>query len=74
MFVPGEGQRFIVETFKVAAQNSVSICLLCQPPIGFDDDMVTKLGEKDETLGEMVIRTKHKHNVLTKNDTTVEEE
>ena len=37
-------------------------------PLGADDDIITNLGEKGETLRKMVIRTKHKHNVLTKSD------
>ena len=35
--------------------------------------MVTELEEKGDTQ-KMVIRTKHKHNVLTKNGTIVQEE
>ena len=52
-----------------AAQHLVSMCSLC----GADDDMVTKLGEKCETLRKMVVKTKHKHNVLTKNDIIFQE-
>ena len=44
-------------------------------PVGFDDDILTKLGDKEvETLRKMVIRANYKHNVLTKNDTIVQEE
>ena len=41
-------------------------------PIGFDDDMVTKLGEKVKHKKRSK-KTKQKHNVLTKNDTIVQE-
>ena len=35
--------------------------------------MVTKPGEKSETLRKLVVRTKDKHNVLTKNGTIFQE-
>ena len=42
-------------------------------PLGADDDMVTKLGEKGATLRKMLVRNKHKHNVLTKRDIIFQE-
>ena len=52
---------------------SGSICSLLPTPIGSDDDMVTKLGARGETLRKMVIRAKQKHNILTKSDIIVQE-
>ena len=54
-------------------KSSHGVCSFCGQPLGADDDMVTKPGEKSETLRKMVVRTNHKHNVLTRNGTIFQE-
>ena len=54
-------------------ESSHGVCSFCGQPLGANDDMVTKPGEKSETLRKMVVRTNHKHNVLTRNGTIFQE-
>ena len=55
-----------------AAHHSVSICSLCEHHSVLMMTWSQSWEDKSETPRKKVVRTKHKHNVLTKSDIIVE--